>query len=139
MEKWTKTKDAFEYGIWCAQKSNKPTSEDCLTLNVFVPILEKRKKLPVIFYLPGGSFATGSGSDFIYGPDFFVEHEVIYVSVNYRLGIFGFLSLGTREFSGNMGIKDQQLALKWIYENIEAFGGDSQKITLGGISVGTYE
>ncbi|XP_031633387.1 esterase B1-like [Contarinia nasturtii] len=138
VEKWTEIKNAFEYGIWCPQpsKKGKETSEDCLTLNVFVPILEQKKKLPVVFFLPGGSFASGSGSDFIYGPDFMMENEVILVTVNFRLGIFGFLSLGTPEYSGNMGLKDQQLAMKWAYDNIESFGGDNKKITLMGLSVG---
>ncbi|XP_031627718.1 uncharacterized protein LOC116343655, partial [Contarinia nasturtii] len=123
IEKWTEPFKAYEYGIWCSQpaKADKETSEDCLTLNVFVPILKQKEKLPVLFLIPGGNFATGSGSDFMYGADFMIDHQVILVTTNYRMNIFGFMSLGTPEYSGNMGIKDQQLAMKWTYENIEAF------------------
>lgn len=101
-------------------------------------VLEEKesKKLPVLFYIQGGYFAIAGADDMLAGPDFFLEHEVIVVTSNYRLGLLGFMSLGTPEYSGNMGLKDQQLAMKWVYENIEAFGGDNQKITLGGISAG---
>ncbi|XP_031641091.1 venom carboxylesterase-6-like [Contarinia nasturtii] len=125
--------DAFEYGPLCAQRARRKTSEDCLFLNIFVPVVEATKNLPVLFYIHGGFFMSGVGDQ---GPDFWMENEVILVTVNYRLGIFGFMSLGTPEYSGNMALKDQQLALKWIYENIEAFGGDNQMITISGSSAG---
>lgn len=77
-----------------------------------------------------------SGNDFFYGPDFLVENRVILVIINYRLAMFGFLSLGLPEYSGNMGLKDQQLALKWVHENIYQFGGDNTRITIFGQSAG---
>lgn len=89
-------------------------------------------------YIFGGGFTRGNGDDQIVGPDFLIEKDVILVSFNYRVGIFGFMSLGTPEYSGNMGLKDQQLAMKWTYENIEYFGGDNSQITLSGHSAGNW-
>lgn len=89
-----------------------------------------------MFWIHGGGFSEWSGNDQLCGPDFLVEQNVIVVTFNYRLGIFGFLSLGTPDYSGNMGLKDQQLALKWIYENIEQFSGDKKRITIFGESAG---
>lgn len=94
------------------------------------------KKLPVLIFIFGGGFTKGTADDTTHGPDFLLEREIIYVTISYRLGVLGFMSLGTPEFSGNMGLKDQQLALKWIYENIESFGGDNTRITLSGHSAG---
>lgn len=74
--------------------------------------------------------------DSLYGEDFFLERDVILVTANNRMGIFGYMSLGTSEYSGNMAVKDQQLALKWTYDNIEKFGGNKHQITLGGLSAG---
>lgn len=90
-----------------------------------------------MLFIYGGGFYMGNGDDQIVGPDFMMEKEIILVSFNYRVGIFGFMSLGTPEYSGNMGLKDQQLAIKWVYENIEYFGGDKSQITLAGHSAGS--
>ncbi|XP_031625526.1 uncharacterized protein LOC116342165 [Contarinia nasturtii] len=139
VEAWSSPLDAFEYGNRCAQKFLifSATSENCLFLNIFVPaLINEKENLPVIFIIHGGLFAVGSGEDRFYGPDFANEHDIILVTVNYRLGIFGFLSLGTPEYSGNMALKDQQMAMKWIHENIEAFGGDKKRITMFGVSSG---
>lgn len=84
----------------------------------------------------GGGFTEGSSNDAFFGPDFLIEHDVVYVSTNYRLGTFGFLNLDEAEYSGNMGLKDQQLALEWTYNNIEHFGGDKDRITVFGQSAG---
>lgn len=92
------------------------------------------KQLPVLFYTPGGAFQRDSGGDTLNGPDFLLEQDIIVVTFNYRLGVFGFLSLNTPEYSGNMALKDQQLALKWISKNIMYFGGDNRRLTLGGFS-----
>lgn len=94
------------------------------------------EKLAVLFFIHGGGFFDGSSDDVIYGPDFIVEKQTILVTFNYRLGVLGFLSLDTPEYSGNMGLKDQQLALKWVNENIGRFGGDSKRITVFGHSAG---
>lgn len=93
-----------------------------------------KEKLPVIFYIHGGAFIIGAGS--IAGPEILLDEDVVLVTVNYRLGPFGFLSLNTTEYSGNMGLKDQLLALQWVNENIHNFGGDKAKITLYGHSAG---
>lgn len=93
--------------------------------------------MAVIFFIHGGGFAEGSGNDYFYGPDSLIEQGVILVTINYRLGIFGFLSLNTNKYSGNMGLKDQHLALKWTHHNIESFGGDKRRITVMGQSAGT--
>lgn len=84
----------------------------------------------------GGDFYQGGVSDELYGPDFIIENDVILVTSNYRLGALGWMSLGTCEYPGNMGLKDQQLALKWVNENIEAFGGDKTKVTIVGRGAG---
>lgn len=93
------------------------------------------KKLPVLIWIHGGLFASGSGSsDDAYGSDFMMEKEIILVTLNYRLGMLGFLSVDHYGYSGNMGLKDQQLAMKWIFDNIEFFGGNCSEITLGNIT-----
>lgn len=94
------------------------------------------EKLAVLFFIHGGGFAEGSGNDHILGPDFIIEKQTILVTVNYRLGLLGFLSLDSKEYSGNMGLKDQQLALKWVHSNIGRFGGDNKRITIFGQSAG---
>lgn len=89
-------------------------------------------------WIHGGGFVAGSSSTELYGPEFIVEKEVIMVSMNYRLGIFGFLSLKDPKLGipGNAGLKDQAMALKWIKENISFFGGDPKNITIFGESAG---
>ena len=89
-----------------------------------------------MFWIHGGGFFEFSGSERMHGADFLIEQNVIVVTINYRLGIFGFLSLDTPEYSGNMGLKDQQLALKWTHENIDKFFGDHRRITIFGESAG---
>lgn len=109
----------------------------CLfTLNKMPGDAGPDNKLPVIFYIHGGAYTVAAGNEGMFGPDFLMRYGVILVTINYRLGIFGFLSLGTPAYSGNMGMKDQQLALKWIFENINEFHGDNQKITVMGNSAG---
>lgn len=119
---------------------NYTESEDCLALNVFTPNPTKcgRKRLPVVASIYGGGFISGLSDDLWFGADFLMEQCVVLVTMNYRLGPFGFLSLAQSEYSGNMGLKDQQLALKWIHDNIYAFGGDKRNVTLIGTSAGSY-
>ncbi|XP_031636635.1 esterase B1-like isoform X2 [Contarinia nasturtii] len=112
-------------------------SENCLFLNIYVPAdVQPGEKLAVLVFIHGGSFLAGSGDDDFYGPDFIVEKRTILVTLNYRLGIFGFITFNAPEYSGNMALKDQQLALKWTHENIERFSGDPNRITLFGQSAG---
>lgn len=140
-------------------------SEDCLYLNIFTPgksqnsvdsmdffILESNimiflssrlvvhndEKLNVFFYVYGGANIMGSMNDLYGGPDFLLDQNIILVTINYRVGVFGFLNLDIPEYSGNMAVKDVQMALKWTYENIEFFGGDKNQITLGGHSAGSF-
>lgn len=110
---------------------------DCLKLNVYVPNSASSKNLvPVLVWFYGGSFYQGFASKSVYGPQFLVRHDVILVTVNYRVGPYGFMCLGTPEIPGNQGLKDQLRALRWINNNIKAFGGDANKITLFGESAG---
>lgn len=94
------------------------------------------EKLPVLFHIHGGAFFKNAADDVMNGPDFLVPRGIIFVTMNYRHNIFGYLTLNTPEISGNQAIKDQFLALKWIYENIEYFDGDPKRITVMGHSSG---
>lgn len=87
-------------------------------------------------WIHGGRFQGGFSGKYEYGPKFLVRHDVILITINYRLGPYGFMSLDTPEIPGNQGLKDQLLALRWINDNLEAFGGDVNKITLFGQSAG---
>ncbi|XP_055701968.1 acetylcholinesterase isoform X2 [Phlebotomus papatasi] len=116
-------------------------SENCLFLNVYTPKLEDRAragacKLPVMVWIHGGAFMMDSGSENLYCPEYLIQEDVIVVTLNYRLGPLGFLFYPRKGITGNAGLKDQLLALKWVNENIEKFGGDSQNITLFGESAG---
>lgn len=114
--------------------------EDCLFLNVHTPQLpigEEERLLPVMFYIHGGGFVTGSGSSDWFSPDFIVAKDTILVTINYRLGALGFLSLNTSAAPGNVGLRDQNLALKWVQKNIRAFNGDPGNVTIFGISAGS--
>ncbi|XP_050072999.1 venom carboxylesterase-6-like [Anopheles maculipalpis] len=113
-------------------------SEDCLFLNVYTPINphEATEPLPVMVWLHGGAFCTGSGDSSIYHPEWLVADGVIVVTVNYRLGPAGFLCLPSVGIYGNMGLKDQRLALAWVRCNIRSFGGDAGNVTLFGESAG---
>ena len=118
-----------------------PSSEDCLTLNVYTPAADGARR-PVMVWIHGGAFLTGAGSTPWYnGTSFAANHDTVVVTLNYRLGAFGFLHLddvGGDDFggSGNAGILDQVAALDWVRENIEAFGGDPNNVTVFGESAG---
>ncbi|XP_075165625.1 juvenile hormone esterase-like isoform X2 [Haematobia irritans] len=113
-------------------------AEDCLYLNVYRPMLRNPKeKLPVMVYIHGGGWFAGSSHPAVLGPDYFMDtQEVILVTFNYRLGVFGFLSTEDSIVPGNFGLKDQTLALKWVQRNIGAFGGNAKQVTIFGQSAG---
>ncbi|XP_049865263.1 juvenile hormone esterase-like [Pectinophora gossypiella] len=112
-------------------------SLDCLTLNIYVPNSASSSNLmPVMVYIYGGNFERGSAEKSMYGPKFLVRHDVILVVINHRIGLYGFMCLHIPEVPGNQGLKDQVLALRWIKDNIQSFGGDANKITIFGESSG---
>ena len=117
-----------------------PDSEDCLYLNIYAPANPIGEKLPVMVWIHGGSFYLGSGCQALYNGRFLAETgRAIVVTLNYRLGVFGFLRLCDHldvPASGNEGLEDQIAALKWVRKNIEAFGGNPDNITLFGESAG---
>ncbi|XP_050094048.1 uncharacterized protein LOC126576786 [Anopheles aquasalis] len=116
-----------------------PGTEDCLYLNVYTPSAPGNRGAPlkpVMVWIHGGGFYTGSGNTDFYGPEPLLQHDVILVTFNYRLGPLGFLALPAVGVYGNQGLKDQQLALKWVHDNIAQFGGDPSNVTLFGESAG---
>lgn len=118
--------------------NNTEMSEDCLFINIHTRNIDGSKPLvPVLFYIHGGGYFFGSGhSVVIAGPDFFLNHDVVLVSINYRLGPLGFASTGSEDAPGNFGFKDMVMALKWVRENIKYFGGDPDSVTIFGHSAG---
>ncbi|KAK7574427.1 hypothetical protein V9T40_011618 [Parthenolecanium corni] len=111
--------------------------EDCLYLNVYAPAnINKNLTVPVMVWIHGGGFFEGSGFKLLYGPDYFLDHNIIIVTINYRLGVIGFLSAADEVLPGNYGMKDQVAALKWVQQNIRDFGGDPQRVTIFGESAG---
>nr|QEP99748.1 acetylcholinesterase-like protein [Glyphodes pyloalis] len=136
------TFDAIDDSVVCPQLDEDANntlvgSIDCLNLHVYVPnTASSRNPRPVMVWIHGGAFIVGSGGRYDYGPRFLVRHDVIVVTVNYRLGAYGFLCPDIPEVPGNQGIKDQLTALRWVKNNIDAFGGDSNQITLFGESAG---
>ncbi|XP_075972556.1 juvenile hormone esterase-like [Anticarsia gemmatalis] len=135
------TFDAFDDSAVCPQINGDTVSGslDCLHINVYVPTTAtSRSRVPVMVYIHGGGFTHGDGRRSMLSPKFLVKNDVIVVTFNYRLGVYGFMCLDTPEASGNQGLKDQYIALKWIKNNIQAFGGDADKITLFGDSAGGH-
>lgn len=118
-------------------------SEDCLYLNVWSPANSANEKLPVLVYFYGGGFAAGDGSESRYDGENMAKKGIVTLTVNYRLGIWGFFSHPelTKESpnraSGNYGLLDQNAALKWVQANISKFGGDPKRVTIAGESAGS--
>ena len=153
MKPWSGVRDASTFGAPCAQsvlgdwnKHDAETSkEDCLFLNVIAPVWPIKSKLPVMLWLHGGANAGGTASSALYKDGTLVQHGIVLVTVNYRLGIFGFFAHPelTRESphkaSGNYGLMDQIAALRWVRQNIAAFGGDPENITVFGQSAGAQD
>jgi para-nitrobenzyl esterase len=150
---WSGVRDTKAYGSPCAQPDlgswNRHDAEigveDCLYLNVVTPVWPKNGLLPVMFWLHGGANEGGSGMSDLYTAGTLVDHGVVVVTVNYRLGVFGFLAHpeltgeSGHHASGNYGLMDQILALKWVIANIEKFGGDPKNITVFGQSAGAMD
>ena len=141
--------NAEKFGFACPQQESTlignvgaKQSEDCLTLNIWTPAKTKTEKLPVMVFLHGGGFYLGSSAQPLYDGRELAKNGVVFISLNYRLGPFGFLAHpelsaeGEAATSGNYGLLDQIAALKWIKENISEFGGDPENVTLFGQSAG---
>nr|UCI87123.1 carboxylesterase [Bradysia odoriphaga] len=134
--------DANEEKSACAGKNNVIKqfvgSDDCLYLNVFTKNLNPKKPCPVMVYIHGGGHCTGSSTLNSYSPDYVLMSDVVLVTINYRLGPLGFLTLQDKSLNvpGNAGLKDQQLAMKFVKDNISNFGGDPNNCTLFGHSSG---
>ena len=132
---------ANEFGPACIQQqagsTNFAMSEDCLTLNIYTPgdIRNSSVSYVVMIFIHGGGFDTGRGADFI-GTNLVLGGDVIVVTLNYRLGFFGFMSTGDAHAPGNMGLWDQKLAIQWIHDHVENFGGDKSHVILFGQSAG---
>ncbi|XP_033183614.1 juvenile hormone esterase-like [Bombus vancouverensis nearcticus] len=143
-EPWKGVLNAFEEGNMCPQ-SDYVTSvfsghEDCLYLNVYTREMIFKGKVrlrPVMVWLYGGGYMSGHCNSSLYGPDFFMEEDVVLVTFNYRLSVLGFLALNHPNATGNAGLKDQQLAFQWVQSNIAAFGGDPEQVTIFGESAGS--
>jgi para-nitrobenzyl esterase len=154
VEAWTGVYTADSMAPKCMQKMRGPSiahyfaagaiSEDCLYLNVWAPTHAKAgDKLPVVVWIYGGAFSIGSASSPIYSGAPLARKGVIYVALNYRVGVFGFLALpaltseSEHHASGNWGLLDQVAGLKWVQRNIGAFGGDPANVTIIGQSAGS--
>jgi para-nitrobenzyl esterase len=113
-------------------------SEDCLFLNIWTPANSRAEKLPILFWIHGGAFVQGSADVPVYDGAQLAAQGMVVVSINYRLGLYGFLAHPqlTTEGSGNYGLRDQIAALNWVHKNIAVFGGDPDQITIAGQSAG---
>lgn len=152
VKNWSGVREADKFGPRAMQlnvfgdmdfRSN-GMSEDCLYLNVWTPAKTGKEKLPVLVYFYGGGYIAGDGSEPRYDGESMSRRGIVAITVNYRLGVFGFFSYPglTKESphhaSGNYGLLDQAAALKWVQQNIAAFGGDPKKITIAGESAGSF-
>lgn len=150
-KKWHGVREMTAFGAHCMQPNIYPDmifrdpgpSEDCLTLNVWTAARDKKAKLPVMVWIYGGGFAAGGTSEARQDGAHLATKGVVVVSMNYRLGIFGFLALpglaaeSPQHAAGDYGLMDQTAALQWVKKNIAAFGGDPDNVTLFGESAGS--
>jgi para-nitrobenzyl esterase len=148
---WQGTRDATENGAQCVQAQifgdisfPRPASEDCLYLNVWTPAKAASERLPVMVWIHGGGFQAGAGPEPRHDGDAIARKGVVLVTLNYRLGVFGFFSHpeltreSGRNASGNYGLLDQIAALRWVRDNIAEFGGDPRNVTIFGESAGSF-
>lgn len=147
---WSGVLDGSRFGPDCPQPAEYPElrgsgmSEDCLRLNVWTPAKASTDKLPVMVWIHGGGFRYGSGSHPTYDGEALARRGVVVVTINYRLGLLGFLAHpglaaeSPTHTSGNYGLMDQMAALRWVQRNIAAFGGDPAKVTVFGQSAGAH-
>ncbi|HEY8508142.1 MAG TPA: carboxylesterase family protein, partial [Steroidobacteraceae bacterium] len=147
---WEGVRDARKFGNACLQPPQNPAglytggmaplNEDCLTLNVWTPT--DARELPVLVWIHGGALVGGSSSEPLYDGTRLAEKGIVFVSINYRVGLLGFLAHpalsaeSPDRLSGNYGLLDQIEALRWVQENIAAFGGDPERVTIAGESAG---
>src|SRR5690349_656100 len=151
VKNWNGVRQAREFGPRCMQarlfddmrfRSN-GVSEDCLYLNVWTPAKSNRERLPVLVYFYGGGFVTGDSSEFRYDGESMATKGIVVVTVNYRLGVFGFMAHpeltkeSAHNASGNYGLLDQNAALQWVQRNVANFGGDPKRVTIAGESAGS--
>ncbi len=148
---WTGVRKADKFGPRCMQRAifgdmnfrSDGMSEDCLYLNVWTPAKTGKEKLPVLVYFFGGGFMAGDGSEPRYDGESMATKGIVTISISYRLSVFGFMAHPelTKESpnhsSGNYALFDQYAALKWVQENIAAFGGDPKRVTIAGESAGS--
>lgn len=148
---WHGVREATAFGPHCMQPAlyadmafrDPGNSEDCLTLNVWAPEAKKHQKLPVMVWIYGGGFQAGGTSEPRIDGTNLAHHGVIVVSMNYRLGVFGFFAgsglaaASPHHAAGNYGLMDQSAALRWVHDNIADFGGDPNQVTVFGESAGS--
>jgi para-nitrobenzyl esterase len=148
---WEGVRPAAQFGPRCMQLPifgdmnfrASGTSEDCLYLNVWTPAKSAQERLPVLVYFYGGGFQAGDGSEPRYDGESMATKGIVALTVNYRLGVFGFFSHpaltqeSPHKASGNYAFLDQNAALRWVQENIAAFGGDPKRVTIAGESAGS--
>ncbi len=149
---WRGVRKADEFGPRCMQRTGPgadywfrggSASEDCLYLNVWTPAKSAKERLPVLVYIYGGGFQNGDGSEPRYDGASMASKGLVAVTLNYRLGIFGFFAHpeltaeSPHHASGNYGFLDQAAALQWVQKNIAAFGGDPKRVTIAGESAGS--
>jgi para-nitrobenzyl esterase len=149
---WKGVREAVEFGPRCMQGNiysdmifrDKGPSEDCLYLNVWTPAGSAKERLPVMVWVYGGGFAAGATSEPRQDGENLAKKGVVVVSMNYRLGVFGFFSHAElakesgHDSSGNYGLLDQVAALRWVHKNIAGFGGDPGNVTIFGESAGSF-
>jgi para-nitrobenzyl esterase len=152
MQRWAGVRQARQFGPRCMQQAvfsdmvfrSAGISEDCLYLNIWTAAKSPRERLPVLVYFYGGGFIAGDGSELRYDGTSLASAGLVVVTVNYRLGVFGFMAHPglSREShghgSGNYGLLDQHAALSWVHDNVAAFGGDPARVTIAGESAGSW-